>query len=308
MLQSTAAFQPFTSLKRLSRGRKGNGDGNGWASEDVTEEMGEFDFENNLAKFDKRTIFDQMRKEDQIDEGDRLVSHNRRPKPGTNGGKNLHYTENVLDIPAAIAKNAGFWNSEADDPHAVNSGERNSGREPRASSLRRNESKRGVSRRSQSRKASQVVIGAQPLSRVNSAQRSNRPGLYIISSNRRLETISSLQMLNLENIAANEVGFTEDLMAENSGRGIAEVALRALADPAVKVRFEMAGCEASLDNSTTVILAGNNKSSVRAMAAARHLRNRNIDVVICIVGIERERDLLEDLRRQIDLYRAFGGR
>ncbi|CAG9996489.1 unnamed protein product [Clonostachys byssicola] len=335
MLQSTAAFQPFTSLKRLSRGRKGNGDGNGWASEDVTEEMGEFDFENNLAKFDKRTIFDQMRKEDQIDEGDRLVSHNRRPKPGTNGGKNLHYTENVLEIPTAIAKNAGFWNSEADDPHAVNSGERNSGREPRASSLRRNESKRGVSRRSQSRKASQVVIGAQPLSRVNSAvsemsilvrrspivnrrrsglhtdsnqQRSNRPGLYVISSNRRLETISSLQMLNLENIAANEVGFTEDLMAENSGRGIAEVALRALADPAVKVRFEMAGCEASLDNSTTVILAGNNKSSVRAMAAARHLRNRNIDVVICIVGIERERDLLEDLRRQIDLYRAFGGK
>lgn len=119
-------------------------------------------------------------------------------------------------------------------------------------------------------------------------------------------------MLNLENIAANEIGFTEDLMAENAGRGIAEVAFKALKDPAMKVRFELANssssAEALLDSSTTVILAGNNKSSVRALAAARHMRNRNIDVVVCLVGIERERDLLEDLRRQIELYRSFGGK
>lgn len=119
-------------------------------------------------------------------------------------------------------------------------------------------------------------------------------------------------MLNLENIAANEIGLTDDLMAENAGRGIAEVAVRALSDPAMKVRFELAmsgplpGPE--LESSTTVILAGNNKSSIRALAAARHLHNRNIDVVVCMVGIERERDLLEDMRRQIELYRAFGGK
>lgn len=119
-------------------------------------------------------------------------------------------------------------------------------------------------------------------------------------------------MLNLENIAANEIGFTEDLMAENAGRGIAEVAVKALSDPAMKIRFELAtsstSAEALLDSSTTVILAGNNKSSVRALAAARHLRNRNIDVLICMVGVERERDLLEDLKRQVELYRSFGGK
>lgn len=131
--------------------------------------------------------------------------------------------------------------------------------------------------------------------------------MYLLPSNRRIEPISALQMINLENIAANEVGFTEDLMAENAGRGIAEVAVRALSDPAMKVRFELAA-EASLDSSTTVILGGNNKSTIRALAAARHLRNRNIDVLVCMVGIERERELLEDLRRQIDLYRSFGGK
>ncbi|EFZ00880.1 YjeF-related domain protein [Metarhizium robertsii] len=349
ILHSTPHFQPFNSLKKNDKGRKGLAD-NGWASEDVTEEMGDFDFENNLAKFDKRTIFDQMRKEDEIDDADRLVSHNRRPKPGTAGGKNLHYTEMVLDVPSSKGgQNADFWNSEAE--LGLNESERPSGREAKnggASSATaaaaaapvkpRAESKSGLSRRSQSRKASGAVT-SQPLSRVNSAvrlsqsstrwptpksgnrdadgrlqQRVEQAGLYLIPSQRRLEAISTLQMLNLENIAANEIGFSEALMAENAGRGIAEVAVTALSDPATKVRFGLAlaapttDISSSLGASTIVVLAGNNKSGIRALAAARHLRNKNFDVLVCLVGFEREKDLLEDLRRQIQLYRAFGGK
>ncbi|KLO88333.1 related to YjeF_N domain protein [Fusarium fujikuroi] len=310
ILQSTSSFQPFHSLKKSSKGRKGLLD-NGWASEDVTEEMGEFDFENNLAKFDKRTIFDQMRKEDQIDDASRLVSHNRKPKPGTAGGKNLHYTENVLDLPSSTKKDADFWNSEADD--GLNEAERLSGREVRSGQgNRKADSKSGPSRRSQSRKASAVAVsGGLPLSRVNSGQ-GHPPGLYLVPSHKRLETVSALQMLNLENIAANEIGLTEQLMAENGGRGIAEVALIALSDPAIKVRFGLAGANpsssATLTSPVVVILAGNNKSGIRAIAAARHLRNKNINMLVCLVGIEREKDLLEDLRQQIQLYRAFGGK
>ncbi|KLP14295.1 uncharacterized protein LW94_1703 [Fusarium fujikuroi] len=310
ILQSTSSFQPFHSLKKSSKGRKGLLD-NGWASEDVTEKMGEFDFENNLAKFDKRTIFDQMRKEDQIDDASRLVSHNRKPKPGTAGGKNLHYTENVLDLPSSTKKDADFWNSEADD--GLNEAGRLSGREVRSGQgNRKADSKSGPSRRSQSRKASAVAVsGGLPLSRVNSGQ-GHPPGLYLVPSHKRLETVSALQMLNLENIAANEIGLTEQLMAENGGRGIAEVALIALSDPAIKVRFGLAGANpsssATLTSPVVVILAGNNKSGIRAIAAARHLRNKNINMLVCLVGIEREKDLLEDLRQQIQLYRAFGGK
>ncbi|KAI3559330.1 DFDF domain-containing protein [Colletotrichum abscissum] len=336
MLQSSPSFQPFNSLKRGLKGKKDLPE-NGWASEDVTEDMVEFDFENNLAKFDKRTIFDQMRKEDLVDEADRLVSHNRLPKPGTAGGKNLHYSENVLDLPAASAKTSqDFWNSEADD--AANGVDRLSGRDVRsAQSSRRADSKPGAARRSQSRKAS-AQLTSQPLNRVNSNVRLNRQsqallrsqdspkslhgtnhlqhvsqsGFYLEPSNRRLETVSALQMLNLENIAANEVGLTEDMMAENAGRGIAEVTLRALEDPAIQVRFGTGGANAqsnSLSASTTVvILAGNNKSGIRAIAAARHLRNKGLNLLVCVVGIERERDLLEDMRQQVRIYRNFGGR
>lgn len=164
--QSTASFQPFQTLRKKGRGRKGTLD-DGLESAEVTEEMGEFDFENNLAKFDKRTIFDQMRREDGVDDASRLVSHNRRPRPLTNGGKNLHPLENVLDMPSAMAKNADFWNSEADD--GIDATERLSGKEARApSNMLRAESKGGMSRRSQSRKASSAIPGGQPLSRVNS--------------------------------------------------------------------------------------------------------------------------------------------
>jgi enhancer of mRNA-decapping protein 3 len=296
--------------------------------------MGDFDFENNLAKFDKRTIFDQMRKEDLVDEASRLVSHNRRAKPGTAGGKNLHYSENVLDLPSSIPP-ADYWNSEADI--GVDGAERAGARDIKSGQAVRRADSKSAPRRSQSRKAS-TAMGGQPLSRVNSGvrhsqssqrstprpdghvtnskqqhiQQTRQPGLYLIPSDRRLETISTLQMLNLENIAANELGFTEDLMAENAGRGIAEVAVTALSDPAMKVRFELAAgsslTEASVNSSTVVILAGNNKSSIRALAAGRHLRNKDINVVVCLVGVERERDLLEDLRRQVQLYRNFGGK
>ena len=72
---------------------------NGWATEDATDiqDMPEFDFQSNLSKFDKRTVFNQIRNEDTTADEDRLVSFNRLARPGTHGGKNLHPTENVLD-------------------------------------------------------------------------------------------------------------------------------------------------------------------------------------------------------------------
>ncbi|KAK8091898.1 Enhancer of mRNA-decapping protein 3 [Apiospora hydei] len=345
ILQSTKSFQPFASLKKSQKGRQPPNADNGWASEDVTDvqEAGDFDFEGSLAKFDKRTIFDEMRQQDKVDDAERLVSHNRlpRPKPGTAGGKNLHYTENVLDVPSTTPKLKetpdDFWKSEADDA-TVNGGEKQmSGREGSGRNSRmRGDSRMSNSRRSQSRKAStSAVQGMGGPSRGNSnvrqpadnlayqvhfrthsgirrsANTEKQPplpisgeGFYAVPLNRRIETVTHLQMLNLENIAHNEIGLSEDLMAENAGRSVAEVALTALDDPAIKLR----SATASPPNAPTiVVLAGNNKSGIRAISAARHLRNRGVNVLVCVVGIEREKELIEEFRRQIRLFRNFGG-
>jgi enhancer of mRNA-decapping protein 3 len=177
ILQSSESFQPFKSLKAGGRGRRALQNDNGWASEDATDvqEAGDFDFESSLAKFDKSGLFDQMRKDDRTDDADRLVSHNRQAqtKPGPAGGRNLHHSENVLEIPTPTTRQArdavsdNFWNSEADDG-LRNGAERLSGREQGSrQSSRRGESKATTTRRSQSRKASTVASNLGP-ARVNS--------------------------------------------------------------------------------------------------------------------------------------------
>ncbi|KAI1134868.1 YjeF N-terminal domain-like protein [Hypoxylon sp. FL0543] len=335
ILESTASFQPFTSLKKSQKSRADANADNEWASEDVTDvqEAGDFDFEGGLAKFDKRKVFEEMKAQDEIEDAQRLVSHNRlpRPKPGTAGGKNLHYTENVLDVPSIHSKGkapAGdYWKSEADDEPSKGADHSGSGR----SSRLRGDSRLSTSRRSQSRKASTAAsVGGS--SRVNSGvsvslrhnhslllssshqshqltgpspQSTSIPGgFYAVKTNRRIEAIAHLPMQTLENVARHEFGFTEDLMAENAGRGITEVVLLALDDPAIKLR---AAATSPPTTPTIVVLAGNNKSGARALAAARHLRNRGLNVLVCVVGIERERELLEDIKKQTRLLRNFGG-
>ncbi|KAI0378700.1 YjeF N-terminal domain-like protein [Hypomontagnella monticulosa] len=312
ILESTKSFQPFAALKKSQKSRVEASVNNGWASEDVTDvqEAGDFDFEGSLAKFDKRKIFDEMKEQDRIDEADRLVSHNRlpRPKPGTAGGKNLHYTENVLDLPSSATKikepPGDYWKSEADDDDIANGGDRGSVAEGSGRNSRlRGESRMSMNRRPQSRKPSTTAsIGGS--SRVNSGTTSTPSGFYAVNSNRRIEAIAHLPMQTLENVARHEFGFTEDLMAENAGRGITEVVMRALDDPAVKLR---AATSSPPNINTIVVLAGNNKSGVRALAAARHLRNHGLNVLVSVVGIEREKELLEDIRKQARLLRNFGG-
>jgi enhancer of mRNA-decapping protein 3 len=291
LLEPNPSFQPFSTLKK--KPRKGAYD-NGWATEDATDvqDMGDFDFEANLSKFDKRTVFEGIRTDDMTADEDRLVGHNRLTKAGAAAGKNLHHTENVLDDLNAKAT----WNSEAelsDAENVISHRDTGSGR---------------TSRRAESRMRKPLV---RKDTSVNSSQRapasqspaSPKSGFYLVPANRRCEVVSSLQMLNLENIADSELGLTEDMMTENAARGIAEVALSAL---------NAGGRRLTQDNSSippyVIVYAGNNKSGLRAVAAGRHLRNHGINVAIVVLGLEREPELLEGLRRQLKIFRSFGGK
>jgi enhancer of mRNA-decapping protein 3 len=287
--------------------------------------MGDFDFQGSLAKFDKHTVFNQIQAEDSVADEDRLVAHNRLPKakPGTAGGKNLHYTENVLDGANGTVKlKTEIWKSEAGDSEdgeraSLRGSGNGSGRLSRRQE--RAESKLSMNRRPVSRKGSNNIaippartlsVGHLPRIRnyllTNQEQvpnTSSKPSFYLVPSDRRCEPISALQMLNLENIADNELGLSEDMMTENAGRGIAEVALSAL---------NAGGGGLTQGKSSTiptvVVFAGNNKSGLRAVAAGRHIRNHGLNVAICVLGLERESELLVGLRRQLKVFRGFGGK
>jgi enhancer of mRNA-decapping protein 3 len=164
LLEPNPSFQPFATLKKKGRGNRPV-DENGWATEDATDvqDMGDFDFAGSLAKFDKESVFTQIQAEDGIADEDRLVAHNRisKAKPGTGGGKNLHYTENVLDVPNGTPKvKAEVWKSEAGDSdmdERTSQKDTGSGRQSR-----RAESKLSSNRRPVSRKGSSTAASSQP--------------------------------------------------------------------------------------------------------------------------------------------------
>lgn len=307
--------------KKKTRKQKALDATNGWATEDATDiqDLPEFDFQGNLSKFDKRTVFDQIRNEDTTADEDRLVSFNRLARPGTHGGKNLHPSENVLE-----RKLKSTTNSSSEDDSDFESG-RNSRRAMSRASV-----KRAPVRQGSGVQADLDLVGSGLLSRANRpfiarpyasshATGSPRPGrvatppdsplesttrgcLRLISNDRKCHTITPGGMLAVEETAEVEFGLNEDMVAENSGRGIAEVALTAI---------NPGGRRLARDNPNArpviVVLAGNHRGGARAVAAARHLQARGPKVKVALLGFERAADWDKDVRRQVDLFRKFGG-
>ncbi|KAF1945881.1 YjeF N-terminal domain-like protein [Clathrospora elynae] len=293
---------------------------NGWATEDATDiqELPEFDFQSNLSKFDKRTVFSQIRNEDTTADEDRLVSFNRLARPGTHGGKNLHHTENVLERKVKSTKN-----TSSEEESDVGSG-RNSKRAMSRASVKRAPTRQG------SVQADLDMMGSGILPRANRsfisrpytsshATGSPRPGriatppdsplessskgcLRLVSNTCKCHVITPGGMLAVEDTAGVEFGLTEDLIAENSGRGIAEVALSAINPGGRRLARDNPN-----GNPVIVVLAGNHKGGARAVAAARHLAQRGPKVMIALLGFERNVDWDKDVRRQVDLFKKLGG-
>lgn len=299
---------------RLARARKHNRqhdqteEHNGWATEEATDiqDMGDFDFEGNLSKFDKKGVFDQIKQEDTTADEARLVSFNRLPsRPGTNGGKNLHYTENVLDSPKQNGR--VDWSSSEDEenhPGKVSS-ERSSRRAISRASARKVPSRKGSAvighdhiaglgslPRLPSNEHSILSIKAKSSSSrytSSKAPGSSKPCFQLVSSGVSCACITPLQMLELEQLAISELELSEEILNENAARTIAQMALRLA------------------HGERTFILAGNNKSGARAIGAGRQLRNHGVQVHALVLGSERWDDLIEVVRRQLTLYRNCGG-
>jgi enhancer of mRNA-decapping protein 3 len=303
------SFPDSTGRRRKKRGRGYAEDPNGWATEDATDiqEMGDFDFESNLSKFDKRRVFEEIRNDDTTADEDRLVSFNRRPRPGTNGGKNLHWTENVLDSP----QESENGDSDQGRSDAKLSSGNYSGREPSRASARARDSRKGsailgqplvppqinsigrsqlTSSRTTSPRPNKTPVSASPMAGAAGSGAS----LRLTTTNRSCPTVSPLQTLEVEQIAVAELGLTEDMITENAGRDIAEAAVGLLSNDAAAP--------------TILVLTGNHRTGARAVSAARHLRNRGHRVTLCVLGLEHENELLESCRKQLDVFKKIGGR
>lgn len=289
---------------------------NGWATEEATDiqDLGEFDFAANLSKFDKREVFKQLKENDMIAAGDRLVGHNRLPKSGTSGSRNLHWTENVLDSPV---HDSHLWNSEAGETADDLENMQDSGR----SSTRQNSNSRsrliaqrkgGHTMEDQVRRDSQITItqnsfeGTTGTPRISARKKYGTPYtgnpsakgvLRIIGSNKICPYVSPLQMLELEYNAIADLGLNEDILTENAARGIAEIA--------IKMHSEEEQTPILARDARILMICGSHKTGARALAAARHLHNRGYKTTVAMIG--REEDFLEMVRQQMNAFIKTGG-
>ncbi|KAL8729280.1 MAG: hypothetical protein Q9181_005059 [Wetmoreana brouardii] len=302
--------------QKLAQARKGKRhhhmrDQNGWATEEATDiqDMGDFDFQGNLSKFDKRGVFEQLRQDDTTADEARLVSFNRLPaRHGTNGGRNLHYSENVLDSPqqnGRVSWDNGSGESEGLDRSS--NGRNNSRRNPSRTSTRKPPSRKNSAMvphdqasspgfpyhySSQEHHHPSSRIGVKPsrsrYARSESSQAA-KPSFQIVKSDSTCPCVTPLQMLELEQLATSELGLSDDMMIENAAQCIAQLARKITTGDRI------------------IILAGSTKSGARAIAAGRQMRNHGMRVLIFVLGIEREDDLLEIVKRQLSIYRNSGG-
>ncbi|EEP80102.1 conserved hypothetical protein [Uncinocarpus reesii 1704] len=291
--QNTRSSRPGTARQSKRRHRRHTEEQNGWATEDATDiqELGDFDFQTNLSKFDKRRVFDQIRNDDTTADEERLVSYNRRARPGTNGGRNLHYTENVLD-PSPETKER--WDDEVgetdEDDISENefSNGQNSSRARSRVSIHAPPSRKGSASPRPSQK--QLAHTASPMTGSSSSAGGS---LHIAATNRRCPSVSPLQMLEIEQLTISELGLTEDIITENAGRSIAEAVIL------------LSNIHVS---SSILIFAGNHRTGSRAVAAARHLRNHSYRVNLCVLGLDRENEFADGFRKQVDIFKRSGGK
>lgn len=316
---------------RKSRRQKALEATNGWATEDATDvqELPDFDFAENLSKFDKRTVFEQIRNEDTTADEDRLVSFNRLPpRAGTAGGKNLHPTESVLEQRRPHLRSNS--NSSTEDDFSDFDSGRNSRRAMSRASTRRapfrsnsaiaddihNTSTASLNKsvRNQQHRGSTVAYSStnSPIPGRPTPPSSPSVNLFqqphatfrAMPSGTTCHTITPGTMTAVEELAEVEFGLTEDIMAENAARGIAQVALQAVNPGGRRLARENLAVNA---RPVVVVLAGNHRTGARAIAAARHLHARGPRVVVALLGYERPADYDKDVRRQLDLLKRLGG-
>jgi enhancer of mRNA-decapping protein 3 len=325
-----ASVSPSKNGKMNRRQRQEQKDGqNGWATEEATDiqDLGDFDFEASNTLFDKKTVFDELRQGDTTADEDRLVGHNRLPRPGTYGGKNYHPTENVLS-PKLPAEEAS---SDADTEMNFHTG--------------RSTSRNSVSKRRPSRQNSTIVDSRHPLAASMSSDRGmSRSTVSLVSRNGkplpsprpdRLQSPHSgfssrppasprpsqgahfsikssgapcpvllpaaLETLEAETTA--RFGLTQDAITENAAR-VTAILAKTMMDPAEHTGRRESRTQTTRNNSTTrttpvvVVLAGNHVAGARAVAAARHLAPRHAQIILAEAQYESATTQEEQMVKQ----------
>ncbi|ANB15281.1 Edc3p [Sugiyamaella lignohabitans] len=294
----------------------------GWATENATNiKDTEFDFQANLDLFDKASVFNEIRENDSIDPGHRLVAFNKRAPQVTKP----HHQEKYGNLEMVIQSDTNWIenenNDDDDDDDSNNRGRvaangkgnvkgsgnaSSSGVSPGFPSSIPRHIQRGMSNMSISDTPSSSSI--QQLRKASTSAAPNRKSFIAANTLKQCPCASPVQMVQLERICSETFGISHQVMNENAGRGIAQLAIKALGGVS---RFNFKNHNS---RPLIVILAGCNESGARALVAGRHLANRQVQVVAAVpTGSSTSKSLDEDptasiMAASIKAFESTGGK
>ncbi|KAK9481015.1 YjeF N-terminal domain-containing protein [Lipomyces japonicus] len=308
MREPSASYvpQPFANQKKGKWKQKNVQDQSfDWASEDLSGIKNiEFDFQGNLDRFDKKTVFDEIRLADTTDPEQRLVSHNKKDANGKKEPTKKNYlpTENVLG-----SKNSQWQGLSIEDDNelfddsmvkAPAAGE-DSEIDKEIKHQQFGRISRAVSKSSISRNTTPPIIAAP------------RRLIYDLSYLGTSFPIfpcpaySTAQIASIERACATQYGLHAIQLSENAGVAIARFVVSVLGG---KRRFERRQVHVNA-LPVVVVLAGNHESGARAIAGARMLVNRKVRVVVLLAGEPAEIAApCDSVRTQILSFKAAGGK
>lgn len=250
----------------------------------------EFDFQSNLEKFDKESVFRSISESDKTDQSDRLVSFNKLEGQPTTKRNSDKYEIDEMVLAKKADKN---WddNKEYDYSNIVSKKDPSSENSAKNVVYSSSLGSREASNLSfDGRKASITPTMAQFFS--SSFDESPIP------------TCSTLQLSEIFTICSNKLGLKEEILIENASRSISDLVINSIIG-AFRIGFKN-------HNEPPHVLAivGNNRAGCIALNTARHLFNRGFKVLVYMMYDAANSD--DELSPLVDdalkVYSNMGGK
>ncbi|KAJ3387550.1 enhancer of mRNA decapping [Lobulomyces angularis] len=266
------AYEPLIPEKKSEKGKSnkqqyGNNQakqkkrGNEWANNDVSDYVQEFDFQANLAEFDKKQVFDEISREDQTEPETLLVNLNKK-RPAT-----LKNQQNYVKTVPKL----GIREMVLDTP----SGDE-TGNEAEVEESFSFESDHDFNNGNLVRRRSNVI---------------RRPYLTTLSDI-SVPTLSFSELDTMDRISVSTTGPNPDQQIENAARCCAMLVMQAIGGSR---RFKVGNHNAP---PIIVVLAGECRAGGYGIATARQLANHDCNVIVCWVGGYGDGDGVQSIEGQ----------
>ncbi|CAD1812976.1 YjeF-related protein N-terminus family protein [Candida parapsilosis] len=228
----------------------------------------EFDFEANLAMFDKKAVFEDFKKNDHTSISDRLVGHNKVEKPAKQKKQKYDNDEMVLQDVAR------------DNWDQIGKSQENS--------------------RTNTPKSDGVKT--QGRAQQNPTEARNRNFKLINSENASpIQSASPVQLLEIERLSSDNFGVTPAMMAEICATNLSKLIIDRCLGGSVRLSNKKNHNLPPL----VLLLVGSGRCGSRAFATGRHLSNHGVRVLAFVISSD-ESDT--ELHHQWKIFESVGGK